>query len=242
MTRIAIGFDLDHTLALDNRLERTALIDLAKELGVTIGANDVARLAQIDTLLQEMRMDKLTLGQMVARFVHSIRKDHTTRGLTERFKEICYALVPHHIVAVAGVGELFQGLDARGVRYAILTNGWSPLQEKKAAAIRYNGSIFVSDVIGAAKPSPAAFAQLSDVFPTDARVWYVGDNPATDVRGSIDAGFEGIWYHEHAGVAYPSYLPPPSAVIDRLLDILALLDGSDAAGKPGRVEAMPKTR
>src|SRR5690349_6043720 len=114
--RIAVGFDFDHTLALDNRLERTALIDLAAELGVTIGANDMARLAQIDTLLQEMRMDKLSIDQAVARFVHSIGKDHTTGGLTERFKQICYALVPHHVVAVAGANELFEQLRSRGIR------------------------------------------------------------------------------------------------------------------------------
>jgi FMN phosphatase YigB (HAD superfamily) len=238
--RIAVGFDFDHTLALDNRLERTAFVDLASELGVTIGANDMARLAQIDTLLQEMRMGKLTIEQMVARFVHSIGKDHTSDGLTERFKQICYALVPHHVTALPGANELFAELRSRGVRYAILTNGWSPLQEKKAEAIHFDGPILVSGAIGVAKPSAQAFALLADLFPTDARVWYVGDNPATDVRGSMEAGCEGIWYHEYAGVSYPSHLPAPSAVIDRLLDILPLLDGANQEGKPGRFEAMPK--
>lgn len=238
--RIAVGFDFDHTLAIDNRLERTALVDLASELGVTIGANDMARLAQIDTLLQEMRMDKLTIEQTVARFVDSIGKDHTSDRLTERFKEICYALVPHHVVAVTGANELLARLSSRGIRYAVLTNGWSPLQEKKAEAIRFDGPILVSGAVGVAKPSGEAFALLADLFPTDATIWYVGDNPATDIRGSMDAGFQGIWYHEHAGLPYPSHLPPPSAVIDRLLDIIPLIDGADEEGKPGRFEAMPK--
>ncbi|MGH7662548.1 MAG: HAD family hydrolase [Vulcanimicrobiaceae bacterium] len=238
--RIAVGFDFDHTLAIDNRLERTALIDLASEIGVTIGANDMARLAQIDTLLQEMRMDTLTVDQAVTRFVHSIGKDHTSTGLTGRFKEICYALVPHHVVALAGANELFAQLRSRGIRYAVLTNGWSPLQERKAEAIHYDGPLLVSGAMGVAKPSAQAFAQLADLFPTDARIWYVGDNPATDVRGSMEAGFEGVWYHEHSGLPYPSYLPAPSAVIDRLLDIIPLIDGADEQGKPGRFEAMPK--
>lgn len=238
--RVAIGFDFDHTLAIDNKLERTALIDLARELGVTIGANDIARFAQIDTLLQEMRMGKLNLEHMMARFVHSIRKDHTTQGLVHRFREICFKLVPHHVVALPGANELFATLSSRGVPHAILTNGWSPLQERKAEAIRYDGPVLVSDVIGVAKPSVAAFERLADIFPTDARIWYVGDNPASDIRGSIEAGFEGIWYHEHAGVPYPSHVPAPSAVIDQLLDLLDLLDGTDETGKPGRLEAMPK--
>ena len=238
--RVAIGFDLDHTLAIDNKLERMAMIDLAQELGVKIGANDIARLAQIDTLLQEMRMGKLDVPKMIARFVHSIRKDHTTKGLTERFREICFKLVPHHVVALPGVNELFSELKNRGVPHAILTNGWSPLQERKAEAIRYNGPVLVSEAIGVAKPSAAAFALLADVFPTDARVWYVGDNPSSDVRASIEAGFEGIWYHEHSGVSYPSHIVPPSAVIDQLLDLLELIDASDEMGKPGRLEATPK--
>jgi len=239
--RVAIGFDFDHTLAIDNKLERTALIDLARELGVTIGPNDIARMAQIDTLLQEMRMGKLDLPHMIARFVHSIRKDHTVKGLTERFREISFELVPHHVTALPGAKELFAALGTRGVPHAILTNGWSPLQEQKAKAIQYEGPVLVSDAIGVAKPSPAAFKLLADVFPTDARIWYVGDNPSSDVRASIEAGFEGIWYHEHAGVPYPSHVTAPSAVIDQLLDLLALLDTADDAGKPGRLEAMPKT-
>lgn len=238
--RIAIGFDFDHTLALDNRLERTALIDLAGELGVKISETDVARLAQIDTLLQEMRLDKLTLEQMVLRFVHSLHQDHTRKGLVERFRELCFALVPTHVVALPGALQMFDGLEQRAIPYAILTNGWSPLQEKKAAQIRYEGPVLVSAVIGASKPSPQAFGQLADIFPTGGRIWYVGDNPATDIRGSIDVGFEGIWYHEHAGVPYPSHLPPPSAIIDGLLDVLAIVDGADARGRPGRLETTPK--
>ena len=239
--RVAIGFDFDHTLAIDNKLERTALIDLARELGVTIGANEIGRLAQIDTLLQEMRINKLTLEQMIARFVHSIRKDHKAAGLVERFKEISCALVPHHVVALPGANELIAELDRRGIPHAVLTNGWSPLQERKAEAIRYDGEILVSGSMGVGKPSRAAFERLSAVFPTDARIWYVGDNPATDVRASLDAGFEAVWYHEHAGVPYPSHIPPPTAVIDQLLDLLELLDTVDESGKPGRLEAMPKT-
>ena len=239
--RIAIGFDFDHTLALDNRLERTALIGLASELGVVITETDVARLAQIDTLLQEMRLDKLTLEQMIARFVHSLRKDHTIRGLLERFKDICYALVADHVVAVSGANEMLEGLERRSIPHAILTNGWSPLQEKKAAHIGYDGPVLVSAAIGVSKPSLQAFARLSDVFPTDARIWYVGDNPATDVRGSLHAGFQGIWYHEHAGTSYPNHLPAPSAIIDGLLDILVLVDHADADGRPGCLEATPKT-
>jgi FMN phosphatase YigB (HAD superfamily) len=238
--RIAIGFDFDHTLALDNRLERTALIDLAHDLGVGIAQTDVARLAQIDTLLQEMRLDKLTLEQMVARFVHSLHKDHTSAGLVDRFREICFALVPSHVTALPGASQMLEGLEERAVPHAVLTNGWSPLQEKKAAQIGYDGPLLVSAVIGASKPSPQAFGELAAVFPAGARIWYVGDNPATDIRGSIDVGFEGIWYHEHAGVSYPSHLPPPSAIIDRLLDVLAIVDDADAQGRPGRLETAPK--
>jgi FMN phosphatase YigB (HAD superfamily) len=239
--RVALGFDLDHTLAIDNKLERTALIDLAKELGVVIGANDIARLAQIDTLLQEMRSGRLDLDHMVISFVHSIGKDNKASGITERFREISLALVPHLVVALPGVNELFAGLDSRGIPHAILTNGWSPLQEKKAEAIHYKGTVLVSDAIGFAKPAAEAFALLADVFPTDACMWYIGDNPASDVRGAVDAGFVGIWYHEHSGLSYPSHIPPPAAVIDQPLDLLELVDGADVQGAPGRLEAMPKT-
>ena len=185
------------------------MIDLAGELGVKIGANDIARLAQIDTLLLEMRLGRIGLDQMVARYVHSLRKDHTVSGLTERFKDICCAHVPHHVVALPGANELLAELDRRGIAHAVLTNGWSPLQELKAEAIGYQGPVLVSDTIGVAKPSIESFERLARELPDGASRWYVGDNPASDVRGSLDAGYSAIWYHEHAGVSYPE--PSPAA-------------------------------
>jgi hypothetical protein len=37
---IAFGFDFDHTLGVDNGLERRALYDYARELGRSLGPRD----------------------------------------------------------------------------------------------------------------------------------------------------------------------------------------------------------
>ena len=51
----------------------------------------------------------------------------------------------------------------------------------------------MSGKLGVAKPSAEAYAQLTRVFPSDACVWYVGDNPAVDIIGATAAGLRTIW-------------------------------------------------
>ena len=119
---------------------------------------------------------------MVAASCTRIRKDEQSARITERFREICSRSFRITSLRCPACNELFAGLDSRGIPHAILTNGWSPLQEKKAEAIDLQRTGLVSDAIGFAKPAPEAFALLARYVPDRSCIWYVGDNPAGDVR------------------------------------------------------------
>jgi HAD superfamily hydrolase (TIGR01549 family) len=226
----AFGFDFDHTLALDHALERTALYRLAEELGEPIAQDDVAVRAQIDTLLADFRAGTIALDHMVKLFVASLHDVHSTaRDETERFRQICYELVPVHVEALPGAQDVLAHLQALGAPFAILTNGWTPLQQKKIAAIGYRGPILVSDQIGAAKPSARAFSRLVQTLavpPDD--VWYVGDNPIADVIGALTAGLRAVWFDRGEAV-YPQSAPPPTLRITDLRELIEHFPGPAAA-------------
>ena len=151
----AFGFDFDHTLGVDNGLEHKALYAYADELGRPLPPDDPARRKQLDGLLALFRAGDITMDDALARFGKLIG----ARAIrTERWREICYDLVPQLVEPIDGARELLTTLHARGIPTAILTNGWTPLQQKKIAHALGDDAlampVLVSDTINAIKPVP----------------------------------------------------------------------------------------
>lgn len=223
----AVGFDFDHTLGLDNGLETTAYYRLAAELGHSISERDTAWRAFVDDLLARFRAGAIGLEQAVDSFIERL-------GLVpqvlyaRRYRDICYGLVDSLVTPIDGACDVLGALADRSIPTAILTNGWSPLQGFKIArALAYAGPVLVSDELGVLKPEPAAFAQLVDVLQVPREcIWFVGDNPTTDIAGAQGAGLRGVWFDwEH--LPYPVDAPAPDARIARLPELLGLLPGPD---------------
>lgn len=227
---LAVGFDFDHTLGVDQGLERRAFVRLAAELGREIPPEDPV-LTGIDELLAQFRADRLSLDDAVNTFVAALKEVRRGREGPPQgvhYREICYALVDELVEPLPGAVRLIAELDASGVRTGILTNGWSPLQQRKIARAigDFAGPILVSDQLGTAKPADAAFACLAQALETArADVWYVGDNPHVDVAGAHAAGMRAAWL-DWEGHAYPEEIAPPNAHIHRLLDLLPIVRGS----------------
>ncbi len=221
----AFGFDFDHTLGIDNKLERVAFLRLLDELCAS-GGHALGTLAEesarIDRLLQEQRCGRFSIETAVERFVVE-RGIREARDYVDRYKRIALESVNAFVVADPGTAQLLDTLRDRGVPSAILTNGWSPLQERKAARIAFTGPVVVSAVLGVQKPQAAAFEALADVLgvPKE-RIAYVGDNPKDDVGAAIAAGMAGIWF-DAEGLPYPRDTVPPSAVIHGLAELPGLL-------------------
>jgi len=233
MTEIAVGFDFDHTLGLDHGLEIRALGILAHRLGGRLNVDDSHTHHALEALLQPFRNAKETMAVMAARFVATMvpeakASDAIPETLAGRFREICYDLVGELVEPMPGALECIQGLVADGIPVGILTNGWSELQERKIehALGKFPGPVFVSDTIGAYKPSGAAFRTLETALGVDASyLWYVGDNPAIDVAGACAYGLRAVWFNRD-GHAYPAGLPPPTAEIEHLAVLPELIRGT----------------
>jgi FMN phosphatase YigB (HAD superfamily) len=222
----AFGFDFDHTLGIDNGLECKAMYALAAELGQPLDPADTGWRERIEALLSRFRTGGMTMDAMIARFAAGLG----VRGAAAaRWREQCYALVDDLVRPLEGARETLAVLRGRGIATAILTNGWSPLQQKKIARALAGDAppiLLVSDALGAVKPERAAFDALVAALRVPREcLWYVGDNARGDVGGALAAGLRGVWF-DWEGQSYPQDLPPPTIRITTLRELETLVENT----------------
>ena len=223
----AVGFDFDHTLGLDNKLEVAAFIELAQRLARASQLPfDVERSTiAITREIGNYRSGYCTLDQAVSlAFDDALGEGTGQIQVVDDFRVLAVELAPHYVRGIPGCSQLLASLDDARVPYAILTNGWNPLQQSKAECIGFRRPVFVSDDIGVRKPNVHAFNVLRDYFalPAD-RIWYVGDDPKVDVLGSLGAGMRAIWC-DFEGRLFPTDIPAPTAIIRELTDVVRVID------------------
>ena len=221
----AVGFDFDHTLGIDNKLERVAFLQLLDRLCLQ-GGRCLGTLTQeierIDALLADQRAGKFTIDEAVERFMQE-RGASDPRTWIDPYKRMCLDMVPVFVIPQPDARYVLQALRARQIPTAILTNGWSPLQQAKAERVGFDGPVVVSSDLGFQKPEARAFEAMSKALalPPEETA-YVGDSPSGDVAGALAAGMAGIWLDAEEA-HYPPDLPPPSKVIHTLTELLALM-------------------
>jgi FMN phosphatase YigB (HAD superfamily) len=235
---IAVGFDFDHTLGIDNKLERTTALEMVAALAAREGiAYDAAAAdAAVDEMLASYRGGSKSVEAAVAGFFETFAPAGAkVADAATDFRERVVERAPDFIEALPGALELLAELDSLGIAYALLTNGWSPLQEEKARLIQFRGSVYVSERIGALKPSREAFEVLRKHFDLPfERIWYVGDDPVADCAGAAGHGLRTVWF-DWEGRSYPDSLARPEYVIHNLAELPALLQGRvrEAANESG---------
>ena len=226
---IGFGFDFDHTLGVDQGLELRALYAYAQELGRPLDERDTALRDAVATLLADFRAGLLTLESLVLVFAEQLGASGAD---PQRWRERCYELVDELVRPIDGARETLARLRSRGVPVAILTNGWTPLQQKKIARAlgdaAHGLTVLVSDELGAVKPARAAFdALVAALGVPREHVWYVGDNPVGDVTGALAAGLRAVWF-DWEGLSYPQDGPPPTLRIASLRELEALAENAYA--------------
>lgn len=221
----AIGFDFDHTLGIDNKLERNAfrstVAQQAKLRDLTLDASRAG--SAIDDQIARYRAGRCSLHDAFSEAYRQTLGEDDPPEAFDAFRNLAVSWVDACVEPLPGATALLRELDRLSVPYAILTNGWNPLQQRKAERIGFDRTVFVSDDIGARKPSVAAFNVLRDYFDlTPGAIWYVGDDPHTDVAGAREAGMRAIWY-DWERPAYPADIAQPTATVHTLGDIISVV-------------------
>lgn len=221
----AIGFDLDHTLAIDNKLERVAFLRLLEEMerdGGRAPENLDDEVVRIDALLAWQRQGPASIEDAVTRFA----RDHGVEpkaSYAERFRAMAVEMVDDFVIPIPGVKRVLAALKERGIGVAVLSNGWNPLQIRKAQRAGFDGPVLASADIGQQKPGARAFeALLSALGTRPQNTWFVGDDPHSDVDGARSAGFHAVWF-DWEKKTFPPDLIPPSYAIHSLAELLEVL-------------------
>ena len=103
--------------------------------------------------------------------------------------------------------EPVQALRGIAAQCAV-TNGTKIAQDKKlerSGLDKLLDPIFISEVVGAEKPSPAFFAPVFAAFPgiKPEEMLIVGDSLTSDIRGGVNAGIQTCWYNPKGHAAPP---------------------------------------
>jgi HAD superfamily hydrolase (TIGR01509 family) len=222
---VGVGFDIDHTLVIDNKLERIAMLQMLESIEKDGGTcrNLVEESRRIDELLARQRAGEFTIDEAVDEFVraHGVAP---TSAYPERFRAIALDMVDRVVVPLPGARNMLRALEQRGIRTAVLSNGWNPLQIRKAQRAGFDGNVIASADIGIQKPKAQAFDALVEALGTSREhTWYVGDSPSVDIAGAHAAGLRTVWVDADE-LPYPAEAIDPNHRIERLADLPALLD------------------
>ena len=205
-------WDLDGTL-LDFRASEKAAIQRCFALfGLgECGDSCVARYSAVNVRYWErLELGELTKEQvLLGRFEEFFAAEGIDVSLAAPFNEAYEEHLGETIVFRDNSYELVQRLKDR-VRQYLVTNGTEKVQEKKLSRSGLGElfeGVFISDVVGAQKPSPVFFdrvlAKLGN--PDRRRVMIVGDSLTGDMRGGMNAGIVCCWYNPEKAPLPPEY-------------------------------------
>jgi putative hydrolase of the HAD superfamily len=155
--------------------------------------------------------------------------EHTDEMLAE-----FYRWWEPHTFLDPDVPQLWAGLKDRGIRIGVLSNTlWSRTEHERIFARDgvldlIDGAVYTSEIPWT-KPHAEAFqAAMAAVGVTDpAHAVFVGDRPFDDIHGAKSAGMRAVLV-PHSSIPAVQHGPvagEPDAVIQRLAELLPLIDG-----------------
>lgn len=195
-------WDLDGTLLDFRASEKSAIQRCFALFGLgECGDDRVARYSAINVRYWErLELGELTKKQvLLGRFEEFFTGEGIDVSLAAPFNEAYEEHLGETIVFRDNSYELVKRLKGRGGQY-LVTNGTEKVQEKKLSRSGLGelfDGVFISDIVGAQKPSPVFFdrvlAELGN--PDRRRVMIVGDSLTGDMRGGMNAGLRCCWYN-----------------------------------------------
>lgn len=208
MKKAFVFLDLDDTILDFHQAERTALSRTLRELGAPTEDVVLARYSEINA----RQWEKLEEGLLTREQVLVSRFDllFGELGLNLPGRDACrryenYLKQGHWFMP--GAEELLRRLRGTYGLY-LASNGAAEVQAsrlKSAGIVPLFDGIFISEELGADKPSPdffhACFARIPDFDLS--RAIMVGDSLTSDIRGGINAGMRTCWYNFRKKKARP---------------------------------------
>lgn len=207
-----VFFDLDDTLLDFAQAEAAALRRTLAEMDAPADDGVLARYHAINAaqwrLLEERRLTREQV--LVGRFDILFGE----LGLHRSARETCERYEGHLAEGhwfIPGAEALLEELSPLYDLY-LASNGTAEVQYRRlesAGILRFFRGVFISQEMGADKPSPAFFEKCFAAIPGFSRdsAVMVGDSLTSDIRGGAGAGLRTCWFNPHGTPPRPDIVP-----------------------------------
>ena len=206
----AILWDVDGTLLDFAAAEKAAIQKLFGEFGLgecTDGM--VARYSAInDAYWKRLERGEITKAEvLVGRYRDFFSEIGVDPSLAETFNARYQVALGDTVVYRDDSLEIVKALHGKVKQY-VVSNGTVVAQTRKlerSGLGRWMDGIFLSEQLGAEKPSPRFFEQVFAALPDIPKedMLIVGDSLTSDMQGGLNAGVPTCWYN-------PQSLPRPA--------------------------------
>lgn len=119
----------------------------------------------------------------------------------DELRDYWYEELGYCAMGVDGLHDTLTQFMDRGITLGIITNGPEALQNLTIDTLnlrQYMDTVIVSATVGIKKPDPKIYEiALSEINQQASDVWFVGDNPATDLLGGYRMGMTTVWVEGH---------------------------------------------
>ena len=197
-----ILWDVDRTLLDFDAAESAAVRCLFEEFGLGPCTDETVRRYSAINARYWQRMERGEIDKnevLVGRFREFFTAEGLDASIASAFNDQYQLRLGDTIVFRDDSYRIVSSLCGRVQQFAV-SNGTVTAQTKK---LRLSGlgalmdGVFLSEQLGAEKPSAAFFDQVFDaISPVDkSQVMIVGDSLTSDMRGGSDAGIVTCWYN-----------------------------------------------
>lgn len=235
----AVLFDLDDTLHDDTSAYHNAAEEVAREVaaehGVDALALKAAYVAEAEGFWTRLTADQLATrlanvrSQLWNAALNRVGLDDL--DLAHRSANNYNAYRKKYLTLFPGAIDVLRLLRARGMKLALLTNGFAETHREKIAMLNIGelfDAIFIADEVGMLKPDPLLFAHAcATLGVATMRGAMVGDRYERDIRGAMEAGLYTIWLNVRDELL-PAGAPHPHAECHSIVEIPSVVEAHSA--------------
>ncbi len=199
-----VFLDIDDTLLDFGKAEAAAIKKTFERIGVPATPEVIARYSRInDEHWARLERRELTREQVLVQRFDALFAELGIKNVPSEMAQASYEYllgIGHYFVD--GAPELLEALDGKYELY-IVSNGTASVQDSRiesAGIARYFKGIFISERLGADKPSREFFERVFsriEGFERDKAI-IVGDRLSSDILGGINAGIKTCWFNPKA--------------------------------------------
>ena len=221
--------DADDTLLDFHASSRLSLIQAFHDCGIPFQDEYLQTFATFNAgLWQRLERKELTRNELMARrFPLYLELLNITSVSGEEFNEKYLHYIANNPMFMAGGEAFLRKLPKFGNVY-IVTNGSYAIQKSRFRIVemdKYAKKIFISQEVGADKPSPVytqfVLENIPD-FEKERAVW-IGDSLSADIKAACEAGIDSIWYNPknkpHSGAFLPTFTANSFEEVEKILGI-----------------------